>query len=99
ALAAPGSAYVFYLYGGGTVRVDLREASGPLQAEWYDPRDGSSRPLPAASGGKVETFNAPSTDDRVLYLHKEHQAPSSGGAGGTSSGSGVCPGGAGRVRS
>ena len=70
ALAAPGSAYVFYLYGGGTVRVDLRAASGPLQAEWYDPRDGGSRPLPAAEGGGVETFTAPSQDDWALYLHR-----------------------------
>ena len=70
ALAAPGSAYVFYLYSGGTIRVDLRAAAGPLQAEWYDPRDGSSRPLPAVAGGGVETFIASSQDDWVLHLHK-----------------------------
>jgi hypothetical protein len=70
ALAALGNAYVFYLYGGGTVRVDLRAASGPLQAEWYDPRDGSSRPLPAAAGGEVETFIAPSREDWIIYIHK-----------------------------
>jgi hypothetical protein len=69
-LAAPGSEYVIYLYGGGAVRVDLRAASGPLQAEWYDPRDGSSRPLPATVGGRVETFRASSQDDWVLYIHK-----------------------------
>ncbi|MFL6235589.1 MAG: DUF5060 domain-containing protein [Thermoanaerobaculia bacterium] len=70
ALAAPGSAYVFYLYGGGTVRVDLRGASGPLQAEWYDPRDGGSRPLPSVAGGEVRTFTVPSPEDWVLYLHR-----------------------------
>ncbi len=69
-LAAPGSAYLFYLYDGGTVRVDLRAASGPLQAEWYDPRDGSSHPLPAAAGGGVRTFIAPSREDWVIYIHK-----------------------------
>jgi hypothetical protein len=71
ALAAPGSAYVFYLYGGGSVRVDLRAASGPLQAEWYDPRDGSSRPLPAAAGGGVKELIAPSPEDWVLYIHRQ----------------------------
>jgi Domain of unknown function (DUF5060)/Putative collagen-binding domain of a collagenase len=70
ALVDPGRAYVFYLYDGGTMRVDLRAASGPLQAEWYDPRDGSSRPLPAAQGGRVKTFLAPSLEDWVLYIHK-----------------------------
>ncbi|HEY4590925.1 MAG TPA: DUF5060 domain-containing protein [Thermoanaerobaculia bacterium] len=75
ALAAPGSAYVFYLYGGGTVRVDLRSASGPLQAEWYDPRDGSSHPLPAVAGGRVETFTAPSQEDWVLSLIARLQRP------------------------
>jgi Domain of unknown function (DUF5060)/Putative collagen-binding domain of a collagenase len=69
-LAAPGSEYLVYLYGGGTVRLDLRAASSPLQAEWYDPRDGSSRPLPATVGGRVETFRASSQDDWVLYIHK-----------------------------
>lgn len=70
ALAAPGSAYVLYLHSGGAVRVDLRAASGSLQAEWYDPRDGSSHPLPAVAGGGVETFTAPSQEDWVLYLHR-----------------------------
>ncbi|HEY4565605.1 MAG TPA: putative collagen-binding domain-containing protein, partial [Thermoanaerobaculia bacterium] len=71
ALAAPGSAYVFFLYGGGTVRVDLRAASGPLQAEWYDPRDGSSHLLPVVVVGEgVESFTAPSQEDWVLYLHR-----------------------------
>jgi hypothetical protein len=71
ALAARGSAYVFDLHEGGTVRVDLRTASGPLQVEWYDPRDGGSRPLPIVAEGGMETFTAPSQDDWVLYLHRE----------------------------
>jgi hypothetical protein len=69
-LAAPGSAYLFYLYGGGTVQVDLRAASGPLQAEWYDPRGGGSRPLPTLEGGRVKELVAPSQEDWVLYIHK-----------------------------
>jgi hypothetical protein len=70
ALADPRRAYVFYLYDGGTVRVNLRGASGALRVEWYDPRDGSSHPRPNASGGKVEAFAAPSREDWVLYIHK-----------------------------
>jgi hypothetical protein len=75
ALAAPGSAYIFYLPSGGTVRVDLRPASGTLQAEWYDPRDGSSHPLPSLAGGQVETFTAPSQEDWVLSLIARLQRP------------------------
>jgi hypothetical protein len=71
ALAARGRCYVFYLYDGGAVRVDLRAGSGPFAVEWFDPRDGSRHPAPPARGGRIEAFAAPSPGDWVLYLHKE----------------------------
>ncbi|MEO6192082.1 MAG: DUF5060 domain-containing protein [Thermoanaerobaculia bacterium] len=70
ALAEPKHAYVFYLYNGGTVRVNLRGAPGPLRVEWYDPRAGTFHPRPPAVGGKVKAFAAPSREDWVLYIHK-----------------------------
>lgn len=70
ALADRGSAYVFQLWDGGTVRIDLRRASGPFTVEWFDPRDGSFRPVPSAHGGRVKTFTAPTRDDWILYIHK-----------------------------
>jgi hypothetical protein len=69
ALAERGRAYVFYLYDGGTVRVDLRGAAGNFKAEWYNPRNGRFRPAPAVAGGKTRVFKAPSVEDWVLYVH------------------------------
>jgi hypothetical protein len=70
ALAAKGSAYVIYLTEGDRVGVNLRGAPGSYKAEWFDPRDGSSRPAPSVQGGRVRAFTAPSADDWVLYIHK-----------------------------
>ena len=70
ALADPENAYVFQLWDGGTVRIDLRRASGPFTVEWFDPREGSFRPVPSAHGGRVKTFTAPTRDDWILYIHK-----------------------------
>ena len=70
ALADLGRAYVIYLYESTEVRVNLRGAAGPLRAEWYDPRNGGFRPAPLVKGGRIRTFNAPSQDDWVLYIHK-----------------------------
>ncbi len=71
ALAARGQCYVFYLYDGGTARIDLRAGSGPFAVEWFDPRDGSRHPAPPARGGRIKAFAAPSPGDWVLYLHKQ----------------------------
>ena len=70
ALAEKGRAHVFYLYGGGTVRVNLRGARAPLTAEWYDPRSGSSRRGPRIQGGRVFSFQAPPGGDWVLRIYK-----------------------------
>jgi len=70
ALAEPGKAYVFQVWDGGEVRVDLRSGSGPFTAEWFDPRNGSSRPVPSAQGGRLKIFTAPTRDDWILYIHK-----------------------------
>jgi hypothetical protein len=69
-LAEKGRAYVFYLYSGGTVNVDLASGTGTFVAQWYNPRDGSFRIAPATTGGGARSFIAPSAEDWVLYIHK-----------------------------
>jgi hypothetical protein len=70
ALAEKGSAYVFYLYNGGTAKVDLRGGTGTFIAEWYDPRNGSFRSAGVAAGGATPSFTAPASGDWVLYVHQ-----------------------------
>jgi hypothetical protein len=70
ALAQKGSAYVFYLHSGGTAKVDLRGATGPFTAQWYDPRTGAWKAAPAAAGGSTPTYTVPASGDWVLYLHQ-----------------------------
>jgi hypothetical protein len=70
ALAQKGSAYVFYLHSGGTVKVDLRVAIGTFTAQWYDPRTGAWKAATAATGGSTPSYTVPASGDWVLYLHK-----------------------------
>lgn len=69
-LAEANRAYVFYLFSGGTVSVNLSGATGTFVAEWYDPRTGAFRAAPAAAGGGNRSFTAPASGDWVLYLHR-----------------------------
>jgi hypothetical protein len=69
-LAQPGTAYVFYLYNGGSVTVDLSKAIGNVTVQWYDPRTGSYSPTATVAGGGVRGFKAPSSSDWVLYIRK-----------------------------
>lgn len=68
--ARNGTAYVFYLYNGGKVSVDLAKAAGTLTVQWYDPRTGAFRSAPTVSGGGVRGFTAPASGDWVLYIRK-----------------------------
>jgi hypothetical protein len=70
ALAERGVAYVFYLYNGGSVGVDLSGVTGTFTAQWYDPRTGTYKAAPAATGGGVRSYQAPASGDWVLYLRK-----------------------------
>lgn len=69
-LAEGGTAYVLYLYDGGTARVDLRGVSGNFEARWYDPRAGAFQPAGTTTGGQERSFTAPAGGDWVLYLLK-----------------------------
>ncbi|RPH57252.1 DUF4038 domain-containing protein [bacterium] len=71
ALAEKGRAYVFYLFDGGAVRVNLRGIRGaPLVVEWHDPRTGAVRRGPRIKGGRIFSFQAPPGGDWVLSIRK-----------------------------
>jgi len=70
-LAEPGRAYVFYLYNGGAVSIDLSTASGTLNVHWFNPRLGGLRYAGNINGGSVRSFYAPDNNDWVLYIHME----------------------------
>jgi Putative collagen-binding domain of a collagenase len=69
-MANAGNAYVFYLYNGGTVSVDLTRSTGTLVVQWYDPRTGVFKAAPSVTGGAARSFTAPGSGDWVLYIRK-----------------------------
>jgi Family of unknown function (DUF6298)/Putative collagen-binding domain of a collagenase len=69
-LADPASEYLVYSPAGGSVTVDLSAASGPLSVEWFNPRDGQTRPGGTTEGGASRTFRAPFPGDAVLYIRR-----------------------------
>lgn len=68
-LAEPGRAYVFYLYDGGSVSIDLSAVSGILNVHWFNPRLGGFSDAGNINGGRVRLFYAPDNNDWVLYIH------------------------------
>lgn len=67
-LANSGEEYLVYLPDGGTVSVDLSDASGRFSVEWFNPSDGSSINGASVTGGARRSFTAPFAGDAVLYL-------------------------------
>jgi hypothetical protein len=68
ALAEHDRAYVAYLPAGGTVTVDLAQATGEFDARWLNPRTGAMLPVPAIPAGGARTLRAPDAADWVLHL-------------------------------
>jgi hypothetical protein len=71
--ASDGSYAFVYLPAGGTVRVDLTKLRGGAStARWYDPRNGSSTPIPPFPKTGSREFTAPGAvgagNDWVLVL-------------------------------
>lgn len=73
-LADPAWEYVLYFQHGGTASLDLLEATGAVQAEWLDPRNGTWTAVPPIIGGAVRSFTAPDARDWVLYLSRRENA-------------------------
>jgi hypothetical protein len=67
-LANKGQEYVVYLPEGGSVTVDLSDASGTLNVKWYDPKDGTFYDGGTILGGGSETFTPLFSGDVVLHL-------------------------------
>ena len=69
-LADPGWEYVVYFQHGGTVTLDLLEATGNIRQSWYNPRTGEFVSQRATLGGAYKTFSCPDNNDWVLYLSR-----------------------------
>ena len=58
--AAPPSAYALYFPDGGKVRLDMREASGPLRLRWINIANGEWGTEQTLAGGEQTPITAPS---------------------------------------
>jgi len=67
-LADRAREYVVYFSKGGSVLLDLMEATGKIQMRWFDPRTGKFTTEETLMGGEYHTFTAPDTNDWVLHL-------------------------------
>jgi len=68
-LATPGSQYLVFIPGGGSVTLNLSEVSGSLTVEWLNPVTGAVTQGGSVSGGPEQTLTAPFGGDAVLFLH------------------------------
>jgi hypothetical protein len=67
-IAIPGEEYVVYLPSGGDITIDLSATSGTFPTEWYNPRTGSYTAQSTVTGGAVQAFSAPDSNDWVLHI-------------------------------
>jgi hypothetical protein len=63
-----GVEYAVFLPSGGTVNVDLSDASGTLMYEWLDPRNGNTQGPQSVQGGAIRSFSSPYSE-AVLRIH------------------------------
>jgi hypothetical protein len=75
AVTPDGTLAISYLPAGGTISVDLGRLAGPVNAQWYDPSNGSYEPVsgsPFPNSGRVDFTspgkNADGDTDWVLVL-------------------------------
>ena len=67
-LANVGQDYIIYLPDGGSVTVDLSDASGTLNVEWYNPKTGTYYDGGIVTDGGSESFTSPFSGDAVLHI-------------------------------
>ncbi|HLJ56691.1 MAG TPA: DUF5060 domain-containing protein [Chthonomonadaceae bacterium] len=70
-LADPAREYVVYFEQGGTLLLDLLEATGKVQVTWFNPRTGVFSASMQIEGGAYSPFTAPDTNDWVLYVSRQ----------------------------
>ena len=63
-----GNIYLAYLPSGGSVGIDLSGASGTLQYQWYNPRNGQYSTTSNVQGGATRSFTAPDSSDWALSI-------------------------------
>jgi hypothetical protein len=68
-LAESGKLYAVYLPRGGKVTVKL--AAGKYKAQWFNPRNGEAKALPAAEGPSWTSPESPDTGDWALLLRAD----------------------------
>ena len=66
--AMPPDAYVLYFTNGGSVKLDLANAKGLLEARWIDIGAGRWGKRETLEGGRVTTINAPGKGHWVVVL-------------------------------
>ncbi|HZP81236.1 MAG TPA: DUF5060 domain-containing protein [Chthonomonadaceae bacterium] len=69
-LADPAWEYAVYFAQGGSVTLDLLEATGRLKSSWFNPRTGEFTAEETIQGGAYQTFTAPDGNDWVLHLSR-----------------------------
>jgi hypothetical protein len=70
-LAEPGKSYVIYLPHGGAVTLDVSGVSGSFTARWFNPRTGEAGSVWTVAGGVEQEYEAPDSEDWVLYLRRK----------------------------
>jgi hypothetical protein len=68
-LAEPGRCYAVYLPRGGKATIRLKE--GRYRANWFNPRSGATKGLPAAEGPTWTSPESPDNGDWALLLRKD----------------------------
>jgi len=69
-LADAGREYLVFQHEKGEFTVNLKDAPGTFQAEWFDVNRDRVLPARAVEGGASRTFITPFPGPAVLYLHK-----------------------------
>jgi len=69
-LAHPGVAYLAYSPNGGDIGLDLADASGTFQLEWFSVLQGEIAGTGEASGGSKQTFTAPCAGEVALFIYR-----------------------------
>jgi hypothetical protein len=69
-LADPGQVYLVYARGGGSVELDLRDASGTFAASWIEPSSGIRRRADPGevAAGNTASFDPPGDRDWLLWV-------------------------------
>ncbi|HLV80106.1 MAG TPA: DUF5060 domain-containing protein [Chthonomonadaceae bacterium] len=62
--------YVVYFEAGGSINLDLLEATGPIKISWFDPRSGQFTRQQSRMGGAFLLFAPPDDRDWVLYVSR-----------------------------